>query len=132
MSMVSDSAKILLIDSNEKERKSVSGLLSGEGYSVYPVDNGSQALKKAGEEVFDLIIVDITLPDIKGADICLRLKKNRRNARAPVVVLSAKDDTDEIEELFQKGISDYIIKPPRISYLISRVEFHITSHRTKR
>ncbi len=127
-----NSAKILLIDGNKEDRDSFSALLSGEGYNVRCANSGHEGLKKAGDEKFDLIILDLILPDMKGEEACSRLKSNRRHNRVPILVLSAKDEIEDIEELFQRGVDDYIVKPPRLSYLISRVEFNITSKRMKK
>ena len=127
-----DSTKILLIDSNREDRDAVSAFLGGEGYNVRVVDNGREGIEKAKSEKFDLIILDLILSDMKGEEICSRLRSSRRYNAVPILVLSAKDETEDIEELFQKGIDDYIVKPPRLSYLISRVEFIITNKRIKR
>jgi DNA-binding response OmpR family regulator len=127
-----DSAKILLIDGNKEDRDSFSALLSEKGYNVYCADNGYEGLKKAKDEKFDLIILDLILPDINGEEICSRLKSSRRYSRAPILVLSAKDEIEDIEELFLRGVDDYIVKPPRLSYLISRIEFNITNKRVKK
>ncbi len=127
-----NSAKILLIDGNKKDRDSFSSLLNGEGYNVYCADNGDEGLKKAKSEKFDLIILDLILPDINGEEICSRLKSSRRYNGVPILVLSAKDEIEDIEELFLRGVDDYIVKPPRLSYLISRVEFNITNKRVEK
>lgn len=127
-----DPAKILLIDSNKEDRDSFSALLRGEGYNVYCADNGQEGLNKTKGEKFDLIILDLILPDMKGEEICSRLRSSRRCNAVPILVLSAKDEIEDIEELFQRGVDDYIVKPPRLSYLISRIEFNITNKRVKK
>ena len=127
-----DPAKILLIDSNREDRDTVSVFLSGEGYIVHCADNGYDGLEKAKSDKFDLIILELNLPDIKGKEVCTRLKHGRNKRNTPILILSARDEIDEIEELFQRGVDDYIVKPPRLSNLISRVEFNIANKRAKK
>ncbi len=124
-----DYPKILLIDGNREDRDSVSSFLGGEGYLVECADNGREGLDRARKEKFDLVILDLILPDMKGEEICARLKSRGNKRAVSVLVLSAKDEIDEIEELFQKGVDDYIVKPPRLSYLMKRVEFNISNKR---
>lgn len=125
-------AKVLLIDSNREDRDTVSAFLSGEGYIVHCADNGHEGLEKVKSDKFDLVILELNLPDIKGEEVCTRLKHGRNKRNAPILVLSARDEIDEIEELFQRGVDDYIVKPPRLSYLISRVEFNIANKHGKK
>ena len=124
-----NSPKILLIDGNRKDRDAVSAFLGGEGYVVECADNGNEGLEKTRQEKFDLVILDLILPDMKGEEICARLKSRRKKRTVPVLVLSAKDEIEDIEELFRRGVDDYIVKPPRLSHLIKRVEFHISNKR---
>jgi len=120
--MVTNAGKILLIEDNKEDSASISNLLKENGYNTSCIDKGRDGLKQLKEERFDLLILDLLLPDMKGEDICMRLKSNRKLRNIPIIVLSIKDDIDDIEELFEKGIDDYIIKPPRPDYLISRVQ----------
>jgi len=127
-----DPAKILLIDSNREDRDTVSAFLNEEGYIVHSAGNGHEGLEKAKSDKFDLVILELLLPDIKGEEMCTRLKHSVNKRTTPILVLSTKDDIEEIEELFQKGVDDYIVKPPRLSYLIKRVEFNIANKHAKK
>jgi DNA-binding response OmpR family regulator len=120
-----DQAKILLIEDNSQDSSFVSGLLEENGYSVYCAYNGRDALSKAKKEKFDLVILDLLLPDMKGEDICSQLK-GRAYKKVPVMILSIKDEIEDIQQLFERGADDYIIKPPRPAYLLSRVEALVT------
>ena len=121
-----DSAKILLIDSNKEDLDSLSSLLGEKGYNVICADSGREGVKKAAEEKFDLIITEVLLADIKAGQLCSKLRKKKA---VPVIVLSSNDEANDIEDLLQKGIADYIIKPPRPSYLLSRIEMYISTKR---
>lgn len=127
-----ETGKILLIEDNRKDAADVSNLLKENGYTVSCAHNGKDGLRRAREEKFDLVILDLLLPDMKGEEICSLLKRRRSFRKVPVIVLSVKDGIEDIQELFERGADDYIIKPPRPEYLLSRVDIHITRKRLTR
>jgi two-component system, OmpR family, response regulator len=116
-----DTGKILIIDKNKKDSSSLSRLLCEEGYQVVCADTAGEGIKKAASNVFNLIITDVIFTDITANDLIRRLKKAGKKP-LPILILSEQDDTEEIEEFFQQGIDDYIVKPPRISYLLKKIE----------
>ena len=120
-----DSPKILLIEPNKKESQVLSKLLEERGYNVSCVYNSKDALEEAEETRFDLIILEPNMPDARGDKLFIDLKNIDRQREAPVLALSENDDIDYIEDFLKKGIADYIIKPYRQSYLISRIESYI-------
>lgn len=125
-----DAGKILLIEDNRKDAAEVCGLLEENGYKVSCAYNGRDGLKKAREEKFDLVILDLLLPDMKGEEICSLLKR-RSLKKVPLIVLSVKDETGDIQELFERGADDYIIKPARPAHLLNRVEAYVVSKKLR-
>jgi DNA-binding response OmpR family regulator len=116
-----DTCKILIIDKNKKDSDSLSRLLSEEGYQTACADTGGEGIKKTASDIFNLIITDIIFTDIVANDLIRKLKKTSKKS-PPILILSEQDDTEEIEEFFRQGIDDYIVKPPRISYLLKKIE----------
>jgi DNA-binding response OmpR family regulator len=119
-----DTMKIFIIDSSKEDAESLSALLKEEGYNAYHASTVYEAIKKLKSDIPDLIITDIKFPNIKGLDFVSQIKKTA--PKTPTIVLSAQDDIEDIEEFFAQGIDDYIVKPPRISYLLKRIEHLIT------
>jgi DNA-binding response OmpR family regulator len=113
--------KILLIDKNKKEAGSLSALLKEEGYRIQCANTGYEGIKKAKEGDFNLIITDLSFPDIRGEAFIYRLRQAAKN-KIPIIALSEDDDSEAIEELFRRGVDEYIIKPARFSYLMRRIE----------
>ena len=120
-----DAGRILLIEDNEKDAAKVTSLLKERGYIVASASTGKEALDRLKNEKFDLIILDLMLPDMKGEDICSLVKRKKKLKDIPVIICSVKDEVEDIEDLFNRGADEYIIKPPRPSYLLSRIEAHI-------
>ncbi len=112
--------KILYIEDNQDTADAVKIILDKEGYKTEALACGKDALKRISEENFDLILLDIMLPDMSGWDIFETLKK--RNVNTKFAFLSAIPiSSDRMTELEKAGISDYITKPFSKIELIEKV-----------
>ena len=125
-------AKILLIDPNKKDASYVLKLLTEKGYNVSHFIDAKVALQRIDEIKFDLIIMELELEGIKGKTLYKKLRAKKKAKGLPILVLTSQDDIDEIEELFQQNVDDYIIKPPRNSYFLSRVELLLAVRKVKK
>ena len=111
-------AKILLIEDEEKLARFVELELTYEGYSVTKAFNGRTGYELALGEHFDLILLDIMLPELNGMEVLRRL---RRTSAVPVIMLTARDGvTDKVAGL-DLGADDYITKPFAIEELLARI-----------
>jgi DNA-binding response OmpR family regulator len=100
--------RILIAEDEEILRSLLVKYFTREGFSIVEVDNGEDALNKALDEDFDIIILDILMPRKDGLTVLqeLRLKKD-----TPVVILSVKGGWTEKREAIQMGATDYVLKP---------------------
>lgn len=112
------SEKILLVDDEEKITHMVSRYLSSEGYQVREAGNGQEALHLFERERFDLVVLDIMLPQLSGLEVCKRL---REQSDIPIIMLTARGE--EIDRLLglELGADDYISKPFSIRELSARI-----------
>ena len=111
---------ILVVDSKKENIDFLSANLTNEGYRVITAENGSQALEFINQ-LPDLIILDIALPDMNGLDIIRQLKRNEATSAIPIIVLTSKGtDADEIISL-EVGSDDFILKPVQIQRLLARI-----------
>ncbi len=110
--------KILIIDDNFQNRLLLKMLLTGVGYNVLEACDGKSGLKKAIDELPDLIILDIMMPDIDGFEVAKQLKLDILTKDIPVIFLSAYED--HIEKLDTSAI--YLSKPIDIDKLIKTIE----------
>lgn len=110
---------ILLVEDDKNILKNLSELLVSEDYRVTAVAGQKAALEKIENEKFDLLLLDISLPDGNGYAVCTAAK---RNSDTPVIFLTASDDEASVVTGLDLGADDYIVKPFRPMELLSRIK----------
>jgi two-component system alkaline phosphatase synthesis response regulator PhoP len=113
-------ANILLADDEENLHETLKLNLELEGYSVTSAYNGTQALKAIQNEYFDLIIMDIMMPEVDGISVTESIRV--KNFDVPVLILSAKNTSADRVLGLRKGADDYLTKPFNLEELLLRVE----------
>jgi DNA-binding response OmpR family regulator len=113
-----ETSTILLVDDEDAIQKLLTYPLERDGYRVVPARDGEEALRRFGEEVIDLVVLDIMLPKLDGLEVCKRL---RAESTVPIIMLTARDD--ELDKVLglELGADDYITKPFLIREFRSRV-----------
>lgn len=117
--------RILVVEDEESLLKLETILLTVKGYEVTGVLCGEDALVQLGRETFDLVLLDIILPDIDGFEVCRRIRSNPATAAIPVVMLSGKKDQLDREHGIACGASDYITKPFKSAAAMKVIEGHL-------
>jgi two-component system, OmpR family, lantibiotic biosynthesis response regulator NisR/SpaR len=115
-------SKIIIVDDDKDIVNLVEDILTDEGYEIEKAYNGRDALEKINKNHFDLIILDIMLPDIDGLEVC---RKIRDSVDVPILFLTAKSKSIDKVVGFEIGADDYITKPFDDNELASRVKAHI-------
>ena len=110
--------KILLVEDEHSIAEPIIYNLKQEGFAVTHVDEGPIALEIFGEESFDLIILDLMLPEISGLDICRSIRKD---SNVPIIMVTAKDSEADRVTGLELGADDYVTKPFSVRELMSRV-----------
>ena len=123
--MESKKYKILVVDDNTNNIEFLANLLSENGYDVDFSLNGSDALKLVEFEDFDLILLDIMMPEMDGFEVCQRIKDDPDKNELPIIFLTAKTDIESIEKAFDLGGLDYVSKPFSTNELLARVKTHV-------
>lgn len=128
----SQKATILVVDDNLENLRILIQLLQDQGYRVRPVPNGKYALKSAQKEPPDLILLDITMPEMDGYEVCRRLKADERSRDIPVIFISALDEGLDKATAFSVGGIDYITKPFQAEELYARIHTHLTLYQMRK
>jgi len=110
--------KILLVEDEEKLARFIELELCHEGYSVTKAFTGRDGLELAESGKFDLVLLDIMLPELNGMEVLRRL---RRTSKVPVIMLTARDETMDKVAGLDQGADDYITKPFAIEELLARI-----------
>ena len=118
-------SKILIVEDEESIAELEKDYLELSGFQVETEKQGDIGLKRAMDEDFDLVILDLMLPGVDGFEIC---KKVRETKNIPILMVSAKkDDIDKIRGLGM-GADDYMTKPFSPSELVARVKAHLARY----
>ncbi|GAA1338482.1 response regulator transcription factor [Saccharothrix algeriensis] len=109
---------VLLVEDDQVVRSAVTRALTGLGHAVLPVGTALEALREITASAFDLVVLDLGLPDVDGADA---LRMMRGVCDVPVIVATARDDEAEIVRLLNAGADDYLVKPFSSEHLAARL-----------
>jgi two-component system response regulator MtrA len=115
--------KVLVVDDNEDIRNLISIILTGESYGVLSVESGTIALEVYQDFKPDLILLDIMMPGISGFDVLEKIRdiRNPKLNSVPIVMITAKSLTDDIDKAIRLGATSYIVKPFRAESLKQKV-----------
>lgn len=104
-------AKILIAEDDQDIRELVVLTLQFNGFDVVSAIDGAQAVEKAQEETFDLILMDVRMPRMTGYEACRQLREMESTRDVPIIILSAKGQESEIQAGMDAGATQYILKP---------------------
>ncbi|MDA3904993.1 MAG: response regulator [Bacteroidales bacterium] len=122
---MTNNAKILIVDDDSLGLRLMKKALDGKVYKIATANNGKTALTKAWANNFDIIILDIKLPDINGFQICEKLKQHPATTNVPVVFLTGLNNHNDVVKGFEVGAVDYISKPFNSDEFNIRIENHL-------
>jgi two-component system alkaline phosphatase synthesis response regulator PhoP len=112
--------RILLVEDEPGFRVALQRRLAREGHHVEQADDGQSGLQRASTELFDLVVLDVTLPDRSGFEVCREMR--RRGVETPVIMLGARAQVEDRVVGLRLGADDYLVKPFAMSELLARVE----------
>ena len=112
--------RMLLVEDEKKVSELIARALRQESYAVDVADDGMQGWELAQVYDYDLIILDLMLPGLPGEELLRRIR--RKNHQVPILVLTARDATEEKVKNFQAGADDYLTKPFAFAELVMRVK----------
>lgn len=113
--------KILIVDDVPENLDLLATILSKQGYKVHCANNGSRALMEARNDLPNLILLDINMPDLDGYQVCQQLKAGVKTKSIPVIFLNAPDNTQDQVKGFNLGGVDFISKPFQVEEVLARV-----------
>jgi DNA-binding response OmpR family regulator len=117
--------RILIVDDNEMNRDMLSRRLNRAGYAVLMAEDGEAGLSLIMEQSVDLILLDIMMPGISGLDVLQQIRQSYSQVQLPIIMATAKDESDDIVKAFELGANDYVTKPIDLPVLLARIKMHL-------
>jgi adenylate cyclase len=113
--------QVLVVDDNASNRDLLARQLARDGHAVTSAASGMEGLALVAERAFDLILLDVLMPEMSGYEVLSRLKQDRLTAEIPVIMISALDEIDSIVRCIEAGAVDYLPKPFAPALLRARI-----------
>ena len=113
--------RILLVDDEPDIIETAAFMLRARNYSVSTASGGLEGIKKAEKEYPDLILLDIMMPDVDGYEVCTKLKAGKNTKHIPIVMLTAKGESEAVLKSHSVGADDYVVKPFSLPTLLSKL-----------
>jgi adenylate cyclase len=115
--MTENQGRVLLVDDDRQTRLKLARDLEDGGYSVSQADGGRAALDMLQSEPFDLVLLDLLMPEVDGYAVLAEMKADETMRDIPVVVVSAVESPENVEKCMQMGAKDYLTKPVDVTKL---------------
>ena len=113
---------LLFVDDEAQIRKLLSTYLGRQGYNVTVATDGHEALRAIREKLPDLVITDVNMPNMNGFELARRLRADHRTARVPILMLSARKQSEDILTGYAEGADEYVPKPVEMSILVAKID----------
>jgi DNA-binding response OmpR family regulator len=119
--------RILVVDDDENILNLEKTILEQKGFDVTGAAGGAEALRLLGEHTFDLVLLDVMMPEVDGFTVCRKIKEDNRLKDIPVIFLTAKGGGEALAEGFESGAVMYINKPFTANKLLTIVNTMLES-----
>jgi DNA-binding response OmpR family regulator len=118
---MSDTQKILVVDDDEHILRSLSQYLELEDFAVVSASSGPEALELFAKENPDLLVLDVMMPGMDGFQVLEKLRSDPATAQVPVLMLTARDQHNDILKGYQMGATSYLVKPFNLDELVEAI-----------
>jgi DNA-binding response OmpR family regulator len=129
--MINDNANILIVDDIPSNIRLMVSILDEQGFSVSYAQSGKHAIELCKKVHFDLILLDVMMPEMDGFEVCQVLKESEFTSEIPVIFLTARTDQASILKGFEIGGVDYVTKPFNEKELLVRIRTHLELKHTR-
>jgi diguanylate cyclase (GGDEF)-like protein/PAS domain S-box-containing protein len=129
--MSADLGRVLVVDDNENNREILARRLARNGYAVSVADTAKELLERIQAESIDLVLLDIEMPGITGLDALVAIRQKYAAVRLPVIMVTARNQSDDIVKALELGANDYLTKPVDFPVALARVRTHLSHMRAE-
>ena len=129
--MNSQQARLLIVDDNEMNRDMLARRLARKGYDIRVAETARQLLERVKQEQIDLVLLDIEMPEISGLDALKTLREHYSSIELPVIMVTAKDQSDDVVRALDFGANDYVTKPIDFPVALARIGTQLSHKRAQ-
>ena len=129
--MSSDLGRVLVVDDNENNRDILARRLARKGYDVILADSAYGLLDRIRNEAVDLVLLDVEMPGLTGLDALVAIRQAYSAVRLPVIMVTARNQSDDIVTALELGANDYLTKPIDFPVALARVRTHLSHMRAE-
>ncbi|GMR21705.1 MAG: hypothetical protein BMS9Abin37_0019 [Acidobacteriota bacterium] len=122
-------ARVLVVDDVELNRSMLSRRLERRGFEVELAEGGKEALELIRERTYDIVLLDIMMPEVSGYDVLEEVRKDKTPLELPIIMATAKDQGEDVVSAFKLGANDYITKPIDFPVALARIETQLSRKR---
>ena len=115
--------KALLADDDAGIQLTLCALLEQKGYVVTTVGNGVQAIDALSNDKFNIVLLDIRMPEMDGFEACKSIREMENGKNVPILMLTGQDDADSIKKAFEVGATDFVSKPINFVLMGFRIDY---------
>ena len=129
--MSSSLGRVLVVDDNENNREILARRLARKGYAVSVADNARDLHDRVRQEGIDLVLLDIEMPGVTGLDALIALRQTYSAVRLPIIMVTARDESEDVVKALELGANDYLTKPVDFPVALARVRTHLSHMRAE-
>src|SRR5258705_5618030 len=122
-------ATLLLVDDEETNRDALSRRLARKGFTVLTAKSGRDALEMIDAHRVDAVLLDVMMPGMSGIETLRRLRESRSASDLPIIMVTAKDGSEDVVEALDLGANDYVTKPIDFAIALARIRTQVTARR---
>jgi CheY-like chemotaxis protein len=119
--------KILVVDDSKTALLMMAMILKKASYELVTASDGAEAVDRAAAEHPDLILMDVVMPRMTGFEACQELRRRESTRSIPVILVTTRGESDNVEAGFLSGCNDYVTKPVNAQELLEKVRDHIAA-----
>ena len=127
--MKNETGKILVVDDERTNRTLLASRLRREGHEIAECASGEEAIEAIQGDTFDLVMLDVVMPGLSGMEVLKHIRAEATPAELPVIMVTARDTSEDVVEALEEGANDYVTKPLDFPVVLSRVQVQIRLRR---
>lgn len=124
-------ARLLIVDDVADNRAVLARRFERRGFQITEADGGLPALELLAEQAFDAVLLDVVMPDLSGTEVLKRVREKHAPAELPIIMVTAKAQSEDVVEALALGANDYVTKPVDFAIAFARVEAQVERKRAK-